>query len=200
MLVPVYLRLERGHGLRWPLAALLGFLLVVAAGDPLAQRICSGSGSGCSFWPFPIATSSPSRASWCRSGWCSRSWPGVVIERRHFFETVISSRLQTGGNSTTVHFSVYDFIPQVLRSHPLLGLGLNNFSVYYQFVTGKTNWGPHSFYVSTLVEGGIIGSVIFAVFLWYLFRRLATTRELGRRLTRAGDPLGGPRASAWPGE
>ena len=28
------------------------------------------------------------------------------------------------------------------------GLGLNNFSVFYERVTGKTNWGPHSFYVS----------------------------------------------------
>jgi hypothetical protein len=41
-----------------------------------------------------------------------------------------------------VHFAVYEFIPQIIHSHPLLGLGLNTFSVYYQFATGKSNWGP----------------------------------------------------------
>ena len=45
-------------------------------------------------------------------------------------------------------------MPQILHSHPLLGLGLNNFSLYYQAATGKTNWGPHSFYVSLIVETG----------------------------------------------
>ena len=34
------------------------------------------------------------------------------------------------------------FIPQILHSHPLLGLGLNNFSIYYQVVTGQDELGP----------------------------------------------------------
>jgi len=100
---------------------------------------------------------------------------------------VLRSRLQTNTGSVSAHLGVYDFIPQVLHSNPLLGLGLNNFSVYYEFVTGKTNWGPHSYYVALLVEGGIVGSVIFVVFLWYLFRRLAAARAIGRALTAAGD-------------
>ena len=81
-------------------------------------------------------------------------------------------------------------IPQVLYSHPLLGLGLNNFSVYYQFVTGKTNWGPHSFYVALIVETGLIGFLVFMVFLRYLFVRLHAARALGRMLDAARDPLG----------
>ena len=44
------------------------------------------------------------------------------------------------------------------RPHPLFGLGFNNFSVYYELVTGKTNWGPHSFYVALLVETGLVGA------------------------------------------
>ena len=60
---------------------------------------------------------------------------------------MIKSRIQTGRASQSAHFQVYSFIPKILHSHPLLGLGLNNFSIYYQSVTGKTNWGPHSFYV-----------------------------------------------------
>jgi O-antigen ligase len=111
----------------------------------------------------------------------------VVLSRLNFFETVIRSRLQTGGRSTSAHFGVYDFVPQVLSSHPLFGLGFNNFSVYYQLVTGKTNWGPHSFYVALLVETGLVGTAVFAVFLWYLFRRLHAARAIGRRLSAAGD-------------
>jgi hypothetical protein len=188
MLVPVYLRLERGHRLRWPLAGLLGFLLVVLLAT-LSRSGLLGLGVGLLVLAVPYRRFFAGARFLVPVGAVFVLLAAVVYERRHFFSTVISSRLQTGGNSTSIHLGVYDFIPQVLHSHPLLGLGLNNFSVYYQFVTGKTNWGPHSFYVSTLVEGGIVGSVIFAVFLWYLFRRLADTRALGRALTAAGDPL-----------
>jgi O-antigen ligase len=197
ILVPVYLRLERGHRLRWPLAGLLGFLLVVLLAT-LSRSGLLGLGVGL------LVLAVPYRRFFVRArflvpvGAVFALLAAVVYERRHFFSTVISSRLQTNGNSTSIHLGVYDFVPQVLHSHPLLGLGLNNFSVYYQFVTGKTNWGPHSFYVSTMVEGGIVGTVIFAVFLWYLFRRLADTRALGRALTAAGNPLAARvRPLAW---
>jgi len=71
--------------------------------------------------------------------------------------------------------------------HPLLGLGLNNFSVYYEFVTGQPNWGPHSYFVALLVETGLVGATVFAVFIWYAFRRLRDARSLGRILAKAGD-------------
>ena len=186
ILVPLYLRLERGHRLRWPLAALLGFLLVVE----LATLSRSGLlGLGVGFLVLAI----PYRKFFARArflvpfGAVCVLLAGVVFERRHFFATVLRSRLQTNTGSVSAHLGVYHFIPQVLHSHPLFGLGLNNFSVYYEFVTGKTNWWPHSFYVALLVEGGIVGTVVFAVFLWYLFRRLAAALALGRALTAAGD-------------
>ncbi len=197
ILVPVYLRLERGHRLRWPLAGLLGFLLVVLLAT-LSRSGLLGLGVGLLILAVPYRHFFVRARFLVPVGAVFAFLAAVVYERRHFFSTVISSRLQTNGNSTSIHLGVYDFIPQVLHSHPLLGLGLNNFSVYYQFVTGKTNWGPHSFYVSTMVEGGIVGSVIFALFLWYLFRRLADTRALGRALTAAGDPLAARvRPLAW---
>jgi O-antigen ligase len=111
---------------------------------------------------------------------------------------VITSRLQRGGRSTQIHFQIYDFIPQVLHQHPLFGLGFNNFSVYYQFVTGKTNWGPHSFYVALMVETGLVGTALFGVFLWYLFRRLQVSRAIGRALAAARDPVAARvRPLAW---
>src|SRR5256885_535937 len=83
----------------------------------------------------------------------------IVLSRLHFFEVVVRSRVQTGGRSESAHLAVFDFIPQILHSHPLFGLGLNTFSVYYEFVTGKSNWGPHSFYVALVVETGLVGTV-----------------------------------------
>src|SRR5207253_7747391 len=122
----------------------------------------------------------------------------IVYQRLHFFEVVLRSRVQTGARSASVHFGVYDFIPQVLHSHPLFGLGLNNFSVYYEFVTGKTNWGPHSFYVALLVETGLVGTLVFGLFLRYLFVRLRAARRLGRALATASDPLAARlRPLAW---
>jgi O-antigen ligase len=97
-----------------------------------------------------------------------------------------------------VHFGVYDFIPNVLSAHPLFGLGFNNFSVYYELVTGKSNWGPHSFYVALLVETGLVGAAVFIVFLWYLFHRLHAARALGRSLAVAHDPAASRlRPLAW---
>src|SRR5206468_9860992 len=113
----------------------------------------------------------------------------VVLRRQHFFETVIRSRVSTSGRGTSTHFAIYSFIPGVLHQHPFFGLGFNNFSVYYEFVTGKTNWGPHSYYVALLVEGGLVGTALFAVFLWYLFARLGAARRLGRALAAADDPV-----------
>jgi O-antigen ligase len=91
--------------------------------------------------------------------------------------------VQTGGASSSAHFAVYDFIPQIIHSHPLLGLGLNTFSVYYEFVTGKTNWGPHSFWVALIVETGLVGLLLFCVFLRYVYLRLRAARLLGRMLS-----------------
>src|SRR6202008_2829972 len=65
-------------------------------------------------------------------------------------------------------------------------LGLNTFSVYYEFVTGKSNWGPHSFYVALIVETGLVGTTAFFLFLRYLFRRLAVARALGRQFAADG--------------
>ena len=154
---------------------------------------------------LPRARSSRTGASSSRAGARARSpasRSSSLVDRLrgepHYFETVFRSRMQTGGGSTSAHFGVYDFIPQILHPHPLFGLGLNNFSVYYEFVTGKTNWGPHSFYVALFVETGLVGTALFAAFLWYLFRRLRAGARSGARSPRAGDPLAARvRPLAW---
>ena len=96
----------------------------------------------------------------------------IVTRRLDYFSNVLHARLQTSDSSSTLHLQVYDFIPQTIHAHPLFGFGLNTFSVYFEFVTGRTKWGAHSYYVATVVETGLVGTILFALFLVYLFRRL----------------------------
>ena len=196
-LTPLYLRLERGHRLKLPLAVLLSFLLVVELAT-LSRSGLVGLAAGLVILAFPYRHLLLSRALLVPLGAVGLLIAYVVARRADFFETVLRQRLQTGGGSTSAHFEVYDFIPDVLASNPLLGLGLNNFSVYYEFVTGRTDWGPHSFYVALLVETGLVGTALFAGFLVFLFRRLGVARRLGRALAATRDPLAARvRPLAW---
>jgi O-antigen ligase len=197
VLTPVYLRLERGHRLKLPLAVLLSFLLVAELAT-LSRSGLVGLAAGLVILAFPYRRLLVSRAALVPLAAVGVLLAYVVSRRLDFFETVLRQRIQTQGGSTSAHFEVYDFIPDVLESNPLLGLGLNNFSVYYEFVTGRTDWGPHSFYVALLVETGVVGTALFAAFLVYLFRRLHVARRLGRTLAAARDPLAARvRPLAW---
>jgi O-antigen ligase len=184
---PIYLRLERRDPLRLKLALLIAFLLLVELAT-LSRSGLLGLAVGAFVLLLPYRR-------------LVRTWAAVlplilvavpiVVEayhRQHFFATVIRSRVSTSGKGTTAHFGVYDFIPAVLHMHPFFGLGYNNFSVYYEFVTGKSNWGPHSYYVSLMVEGGLVGTAIFAAFLVYLLHRLGVARRIGRLLAATGSP------------
>jgi O-antigen ligase len=197
MLLPLYLRLERGHRLRVPLAVALAFLFLVQLAT-LSRSGLLGLIVGLLVLAVPYRSALTSRALLVPVAGIAALLAVIVFERRHYFEVLIRSRLQTGGSSESAHFAVYDFVPQILHSHPLFGLGLNTFSVYYEFVTGKSNWGPHSFYVALIVETGLVGAVAFFVFLRYLFARLAAARALGRRLAAEGLALAARvRPLAW---
>jgi O-antigen ligase len=197
ILAPIYLRLERGHRLRAPLALALAFLLLVEIAT-LSRSGILGLLVGVAILAAPYRRKFLSRAVVAPLGLAAGVLAIVVVTRLSFFETIFKTRVETGGNSTSAHFGVYDFIPKIIHSHPLFGLGLNNFSVYYQQVTGKTNWGPHSFYVALIVETGLVGTALFGFFLWYLFRRLYAARAIGRALAALGDPVAARvRPLAW---
>jgi O-antigen ligase len=184
-LLPVYLRLERGHRLRIPLAVALGFFLLVML-STLSRSGALGLAVGLLVLAIPYRRWLVSRALLVPLAAIAALLMAIVWSRRHYFEVLIRSRVETSGRSESAHFGVYDFVPQVLHSHPLFGLGLNTFSVYYEFVTGKSNWGPHSFYVALIVETGLVGAAAFLLFLRFLFARLHAARELGRRLALEG--------------
>jgi O-antigen ligase len=196
-LLPVYLRLERGHRWRVPLAVTLAFLFLVML-STLSRSGLLGLGVGLLLLAVPYRRRLASPALLVPLAGIAAVLLAVVWERRHYFEVLLRSRVQTGGRSESAHFAVYDFVPQIIHSHPLFGLGLNTFSVYYEFVTGKSNWGPHSFYVALIVETGLVGTVAFFLFLRYLFSRLRAARALGRRLAAQGEALAARvRPLAW---
>jgi O-antigen ligase len=197
VLTPIYLRLERGHRLKLPLALLLSFLLVIELAT-LSRSGLLGLGVGLLVLALPYRRRLVSRELLLPLAGVAAALGAFVALQWDFFQTVLRARVDTSGSGASTHFDVYGFIPDVLSSHPLFGLGLNNFSVYYEFVTGRTNFGPHSFYVALLVETGVVGAALFAVFLWYLFRRLGRTRAIGRALAAARDPAAARvRPLAW---
>jgi len=194
---PIYLRLEPRHPLRRRLGVLIAFLLLVELAT-LSRSGALGLIVGAIVLVLPYRRLLWTRAAALPLVLVAIPVTVVVLRRQHFFETVIRSRLSTSGRGTSTHFGIYDFIPKVLHVHPLFGLGYNNFSVYYEFVTGKTNWGPHSYYVALLVEGGLVGTVLFLAFLAYVLYRLGVARHVGRALAAAGNPLAARvRPLAW---
>jgi hypothetical protein len=128
VLLPVYLRLERGRQKTW-LAVALGFMLVVLL-STLSRSGALGLGIGLIVLAFPYR-----RFVWSRALLVPLAGVGVLLayvlyRRWDYFSVVLRSRVQTGGASSSAHFAVYDFIPQIIHSHPLFGLGLYTFSVY----------------------------------------------------------------------
>jgi hypothetical protein len=197
VLTPMYLRLERGHRLKTPLAVLLAFLLVVELAT-LSRSALLGLGCGALVLALPYRRYLRRPAFLVPLAAVAVVVATVVVVRLDFFLTVLRARTNTSRAAASPHFAVYSFIPDILHTNPLLGLGLNNFAVYYEFVTGRPDFGPHSFYVATIVETGLVGAALLAVFVVWLFRRLGAARRIGRALSAAGDPLAARvRPAAW---
>ena len=100
----------------------------------------------------------------------------VVYRTSHFVHTVISARLSTGSSGVATHLQFYQLVPPALDPHPLFGMGFNTFAVFYQFVTGQSNYGPHSAWVAILVETGIVGLAVYLAYFSYLVASAARIR------------------------
>ena len=197
VLTPLYLRLERGNPWRKWLMPTIAFLLIVEAAT-LSRSGLLGLAVGALILAIPYRRHLRRPELLVPICAALAILLGIVLSRRSFFTTILKSRVQTSGGSENAHFQVYDFIPHVLHTDPLFGLGLNTFSVYYEFVTGKSNWGPHSYYVALIVETGLVGALLFGGFVVWVFHRLGVARALGRRLQEARDPLAARvRPLAW---
>jgi hypothetical protein len=197
VLTPLYLRLEAGHRLKIPLAISLAFMLVVELAT-LSRSALLGLGCGALVLALPYRRHLRRPALLVPLAAVAVVVAAVIVVRLEFFLTVLRARTNTSRGAASPHFAVYSFVPDILSTHPFLGLGLNNFAVYYEFVTGRPDFGPHSFYVATIVETGIVGAALFAAFVVWIFRRLGEARRIGRALIAAGDPLAARvRPVAW---
>jgi hypothetical protein len=188
VLFPLYLRLERGHHLRTPLAILLAFLLLVEL-STLSRSGLLGLGVGVLVLAFPYRHLIAKPRVLVPLGALALVLVAVVAQRSGFFHTVFEARTTPGGTSAQTHFEFYALIRPALEQHLFFGLGLNTFASYYEFLTGLSNYGPHSYYVALLTETGLVGTALYAAWLVFLFRQLARLRRLGRALARRGDAL-----------
>jgi O-antigen ligase len=108
--------------------------------------------------------------------------------RTQQIDQLIESRTATDNRSSQAHIEFFTLIVPVLETSPLFGIGINNFAVYYQFQTGRADFGPHSFIVATLTEMGLIGAVVWLAFLLWVASRLRVLLRAGRaRSSLAGD-------------
>jgi O-antigen ligase len=197
LLTPLYLRLERGRPLRVALALLLPFLLLVELAT-LSRSALLGLGAGMLVLVVPYRRLFLSPVFLVPLGACGLVLAWIVSRRVEFFEVVVRSRLDTQTSSAATHFAVYELIGPALHAHALFGLGLNNFSVYYEAITGRTEFGPHSFYAALVIETGLVGAAVFAAFIGWLFLRLRDGHRLGKALAALRDPIAARvRPLAW---
>jgi hypothetical protein len=101
----------------------------------------------------------------------------ILYSTSHFVQTVVHSRTNDSGRGTLVHFQFYQLVPPALDPNPLFGMGFNTFAVFYQYVTGKADFSPHSFWIATLVETGMAGLCVYLVWFAYL---MLTAAAVGR--------------------
>ena len=92
----------------------------------------------------------------------------VVYASSTFVQTVISARTQLSGSGVLTHLQFYQLVPPALDPNPLFGMGFNTFAVFYEFLTGRTDYGPHSAWVATLVETGVVGFSLYLVYFGWL--------------------------------
>ena len=199
LLAPIYLRLERGHRLRAPLAVLLGFLLLVEI-STLSRSGLLGLAVGGLLLAVVYRRLLATRALLVPLGCRVAAVLAFVVTRRlDYFSNVLHARLQTSDSSSTLHFEVYDFIPLTIHAHPLFGFGLNTFSVYYEFVTGRTRYGaPLLLRGNCRRDGARRGDRLWAFPGLGWFARLGAARRIGRALAADGDPIAARvRPVAW---
>ena len=190
ILLPIYLRLGKGHQLRAPLALVLGFLALVELAT-LSRSGILGIAVGLAILALPYARRLISLRLLAPIAGLAAVVAIIVAQRADFFSEVFRARTSLGGNSTRIHLEIYDLLVPVIRDNPIFGLGLNTFSTYFEFITGRSNFGPHSYYVAVLSETGLIGGLVFVAWVLYLIVRLRLLHRIGRQLLAVGESSGG---------
>ncbi len=185
-LLPFYLAHPRG---RRKIGALLLFLLVVQV-LTLSRSAALGDVVGLLIllpWIRPIL---PRARTIIASLGAVAVLAAVAYTASNFVQTVVQSRTNISGRGTLVHFQFYQLVPPALDPNPLFGMGFNTFAVFYQYVTGKADFSPHSFWIATLVETGMVGLCVYLVWFAYLtLNAAAVGRSADEDAARFGSGL-----------
>ena len=151
ILLPLYLRLERGHRMRLPLALTLA-VLALAEVATFSRSGALGLIVGLLVLAVPYRRLMVSRRLLVPVGALARHLLVVVpSSTRRSSPGLLRARTSLSGRGTQTHFDLYELLPPALDTNPLFGRGLNTFSTYFEFLTGRDNWGPHSYYIALLV-------------------------------------------------
>jgi len=92
----------------------------------------------------------------------------VAVSSSHYLSAVVGSRLQVSNGDNSTHLLFYQLVPQALDPHPLFGMGVNTFAVFFEFITGRPDFGAHSMWVTVIVETGMVGLTLYLAFFGYL--------------------------------
>jgi hypothetical protein len=180
LLLPLYLMLERRDRRRLPLALLLATLLLVLAAT-FSRSGLLGLAAGAAVVAFPYR-----RRLWSRRLLVPVAGAAIVVLAIAARDPTSSARIVEArvrvDRTAMTHLHQYDFIPRAFHTNAAFGVGLENFGRRYASITGKKDFGPHSFYVQSLTETGLVGTAAFALFLFYVARRLrAAARSASSR-------------------
>ena len=79
----------------------------------------------------------------------------------------------------------------MFRDHPTTGVGMKNFPVLYYATYAKDDpklkaWVPHSIYVESISELGVVGSGVALVVVFLIFRTNGRTRKRLREIGITG--------------
>lgn len=92
-----------------------------------------------------------------------------VYERIYeIFEMMIGEGVR-GENSAWIRFAYNDLGIELFKQHPVLGIGMNNASIYTQLVYGHNHY-LHNNYIELLACGGVVGfSLYYSIYVYFLY-------------------------------
>ena len=87
----------------------------------------------------------------------------------------------------SVYYKIYSTSYKMWLDNKITGVGLNNYEEVcknnkkYKIISknyGNCSSHPHNFYLQWLIEAGIIGSLMFIIFIFYIFKSFYKSRHL----------------------
>ena len=191
VLTPLYLRLERGHRLKVPLALVLAFLLLVELAT-LSRSGLLGLGAGLLVLAIPYRHRLATPEFLVPLGGVAVVLGIVLAARWQFFEQVLRSRVDTSANGHVDPLRRLRLHPGRALVEPVLRARPEQLLRLLRVRHRPDELRPALVLRRDARRDGLVGTALFVAFLVYLFKRLGRLRAIGRAL---GSPR--VRPLAW---